>query len=79
MSKLFDWQSIQGIFQFSRTGSVLIVCSLNLTSINERVFALFILNSLRILRLVGQSEPTKFGRWVQWTSVLMAGVLDGGF
>ena len=31
------------------------------------------------LGLFGRSEPTEFGRWVQWTSVLMAGVLDGGF
>ena len=31
------------------------------------------------LGLVGRSEPTEFGRWVQWTSVLMAGVLGGGF
>ena len=26
-----------------------------------------------------REELTEFGRWVQWTSVLMAGVLDGGF
>ena len=31
------------------------------------------------LGLFGRSEPTEFGRWVQWTSVLMAGVLGGGF
>ena len=31
------------------------------------------------LRLFGRSEPTEFGRWGQWTSVLMAGVLGGGF
>ena len=31
------------------------------------------------LGLFGRSEPTEFGRWVQWTSVRMAEVLDGGF
>eukprot|EP00963_Diacronema_lutheri_P012075 scaffold1605_cov365-Pavlova_lutheri.AAC.6 len=31
------------------------------------------------LGLVGRSEPTEFGRWIQWTSVLMAGVLGDGF
>ena len=31
------------------------------------------------LGLVGRFEPTKFGRWVQRKSVLMAGVLGGGF
>eukprot|EP00963_Diacronema_lutheri_P006053 scaffold503_cov667-Pavlova_lutheri.AAC.5 len=31
------------------------------------------------LGLVGRSEPTEFGRWIQWTSVLMAGLLGGGF
>eukprot|EP00963_Diacronema_lutheri_P008606 scaffold763_cov403-Pavlova_lutheri.AAC.3 len=31
------------------------------------------------LGLVGRSEPTEFDRWFQWTGVLMAGVLGGGF
>ena len=31
------------------------------------------------LGLVGRSQPPEFGRWVQWTSVLMARALGGGF
>ena len=44
------------------------------------VWKLFILKfSEDSLGVVGRSEPTEFGRWVQWTSVLMAVVLGGGF
>eukprot|EP00963_Diacronema_lutheri_P010098 scaffold957_cov322-Pavlova_lutheri.AAC.3 len=39
--------------------------ALNLVTIDPQ----FIEDSLG---LVGRSEPTEFGRWFQWTSVLMA-------